>query len=256
MSRKIVINSNSALSEASISKALKSFEESGRMIGDGKRNVIKILNVEGVDYNIKSFKIPNLVNKIVYNFFRKSKAERSYLYGSKLLSMGVHTPHPEAYVEDRSGMSFDTSYYISKQLKYDYTIRKFVDDPEAENFDAVIRAFTRFTYDLHEKGIHFLDHSPGNTLITETAEGYRFSLVDLNRMNFETMSFDMRMNNFARLSPKSKMLDVLSDEYAKLIDRPYEEVRSRMAFYSQKFSSSFRKREDFKKQYYFWRKKR
>jgi hypothetical protein len=109
---------------------------------------------------------------------------------------------------------------------------------------------------LHEKGIHFLDHSPGNTLIRHDDNDYQFYLVDLNRMEFKTLNYDERMANFARLSPRSKMLDIISDEYAKLINKPSAEVRERMLYFSKKFSSGFKKKEAFKKKYFFWRKKK
>ena len=67
---------------------------------------------------------------------------------------------------------------------------------------------------------------------------------------------DERLANFARLSPKDKMLDILSKEYATLINKPHAEVRERMAYFSHKFSSGFKKREAFKKKYFFWRKKK
>jgi hypothetical protein len=75
-------------------------------------------------------------------------------------------------------------------------------------------------------------------------------------MEFKTLSDDERFANFARLSPKDYMLDIISEEYAKLINRPHEEVRKRMYHFSEKFSSGFKKKEAFKKKYYFWRKKK
>ncbi|MAB48199.1 MAG: Kdo domain containing protein [Flavobacteriaceae bacterium] len=237
-------------------KAIENFDHEGEMIGNGYRNVIKILTIDGQRYNIKEFKVPNLVNKIVYRFFRKSKAERSFLYGQRLLDLGILTPSPEAYIEYKSLFIFGKSYYISKQLEYDFTIRKLIDEPECDDYDNILRQFTQFTYKLHENGIHFLDHSPGNTLIKKTSTGYDFYLVDLNRMEFKTLTYDERMANFARLSPKDYMLDIISDEYAKLINKPHDEVRERMYYFSQKFSSGFKKKEAFKKKYYFWRKKK
>ena len=256
MSVKIKIHKNSTLTEASVIKALEKFKHEGELIGTGYRNVIKILDIEGQRYNIKGFKVPNVVNKIVYRFFRKSKAERSFLYAEKLLELGILTPSPEAYVEHTSLLVFGESYYISKQLKYDFTIRKLIDEPQCEDYENILRQFTQFTFQLHEKGIHFLDHSPGNTLIKKDGDDYKFYLVDLNRMEFKTLSYDERLANFARLSPKDYMLDIISDEYAKLINKPHAEVRERMYYFSQKFSSSFKKKEAFKKKYYFWRKKK
>ncbi|MTE27624.1 lipopolysaccharide kinase InaA family protein [Winogradskyella ouciana] len=253
---KIKIHKNSALTKASIERTLEKFNHEGELIGTGYRNVIKILDIEGERYNIKGFKVPNVVNKIVYRFFRKSKAERSFLYAQRLLDSGILTPSPEAYIEYTSLFVFGKSYYISKQLNYDFTIRKLIDEPQCEDYENILRQFTQFTFQLHEKGIHFLDHSPGNTLIKKDGDDYKFYLVDLNRMEFKTLSYNERLANFARLSPKDYMLDIISDEYAKLINKPHAEVRERMYYFSQKFSSSFKKKEAFKKKYYFWRKKK
>ena len=256
MSVTVKIHDNSALTKDQLMSAIKNFDQQGEMIGNGYRNVIKILTIGGERYNIKEFKVPNLVNKIVYKFFRKSKAERSFLYATRLLKAGILTPSPEAFVEYKSAFTFGSSYYISKQLTYDFTIRKLIDEPECDDYDNILRQFTQFTYRLHENGIHFLDHSPGNTLIKKEDGVYKFYLVDLNRMDFKTLSYDERLANFARLSPKDYMLDIISDEYAKLIGKPHDEVRERMYFFSQKFSSSFKKKEAFKRKYYFWRKKK
>jgi hypothetical protein len=256
LARKIYLNPQSQLTETLITEALMAFDYEGELIGTGYRNVIKIIDIAGDSYNIKAFKVPNLLNKIVYRFFRKSKAERSFLYAERLLKSGILTPTPVAFVEDKLPFTLGKSYYISKQLDYDFTIRKLIDEPRCEDYDNILRQFTQFTYQLHEKGIHFLDHSPGNTLIKKEGDRYKFYLVDLNRMEFKTLSYDERMNNFARLSPKDYMLDIISDEYAKLINKPHDEVKDRMYFFSQKFSSSFKKKEAFKKKYFFWRKKK
>ncbi|REG87229.1 lipopolysaccharide kinase InaA family protein [Winogradskyella sediminis] len=256
MSVTVKIHDNSTLTKKALMTSIDSFDSHGEMIGNGYRNVIKIVTIGGERYNIKEFKVPNMVNKIVYRFFRKSKAERSFLYATRLLNAGILTPAPEAFVEYKSAFTFGSSYYISKQLKYDFTIRKLIDEPECDDYDTILRQFTQFTYRLHESGIHFLDHSPGNTLIIKNGDNYKFYLVDLNRMAFKTLSYDERLANFARLSPKDYMLDIISDEYAKLIGKPQEDVRERMYFFSQKFSSSFKKKEAFKRKYYFWRKKK
>ena len=254
MSVKISIHKNSKLSEESLLEALRRFSDEGELIGTGYRNVIKILDINGEKYNIKAFKVPNLVNKIVYRFFRKSKAERSFLYAQRLLKADILTPDPEAYIEYKSLFVFGKSYYISKQLNYDFTIRKLIDEPQCDDYNNILRQFTQFTFQLHEKGIHFLDHSPGNTLIKKEGNTYKFYLVDLNRMEFKTLGYDERLANFARLSPKDYMLDIISEEYAQLINKNHDEVKERMYHFSKKFSSSFKKKEAFKRKYYFWRK--
>ncbi|QRE24688.1 Kdo domain containing protein, partial [Flavobacterium psychrophilum] len=52
--------------------------------------------------NVKSFKIPFFFNGIVYKFFRKSKAERSYNYAKILSEKGIGTPNPIGFYENKS----------------------------------------------------------------------------------------------------------------------------------------------------------
>lgn len=221
--------------------------------GFGKRNLIKHVEIPLGLINIKSFKMPNPVNKIAYRFFRKSKAQRSFEFAKRLLSLGVNTPEPLAYFEFSSLISFQKSFYISRQFENDITFRDLIHE-DYPDFEKILRGFTRFTFDLHEKGINFLDHSPGNTLIKKSKDGYIFYLVDLNRMVFEEMDFHARMKNFAKLSPQDAMLDIMSDEYAKLYKaKSKEEIKDTMYLYSKKFSSRYKKKEALKKKYYFWR---
>ena len=60
---------------------------------------------------------------------------------------------------------FKKSFYLSEQVDCDLTYRELITDLNYPNYETILRAFTRFTYLLHERGIQFLDHSPGNTLI-------------------------------------------------------------------------------------------
>jgi serine/threonine protein kinase len=221
--------------------------------GTGDRNIIKIINVDGNEINIKAFKTPNIVNKIVYRFFRKSKAERSFEYANKLLELGIGTPKPLAYFEYRSLLSFCKSFYVSEQLDCDITYRELINDFNYPDYDNILRAFTRFTYSLHEKGILFLDHSPGNTLIKKNGDNYDFYLVDLNRMNFGKLDFETRIKNFARLSKHKQMVEVMSDEYAKCIGEDYEKVFTLMWKDVQEFRAKFTRKIAFKKKFKFWK---
>ena len=63
---------------AEITTFVSDFASNGLLFGDGKRNVIKLFDLESQKINIKSFKVPNLINKIFYKYFRKSKAIRSF----------------------------------------------------------------------------------------------------------------------------------------------------------------------------------
>ena len=217
---------------------------------------IKIFDFQDKKVNIKSFKVPHLINKIAYKYFRKSKAKRSFEYATILLEKGVGTPKPIAYFENYDTIGLKDSYYVSEHLQCDLTFRELVEIPDYPENDIILREFTKFSFDLHQKGIEFMDHSPGNTLIKKRNEGiYDFFLVDLNRMDFhETMDFDSRMENLSHLTPKKEMIKVMSNEYAKLYTNQTEsEIFEKMWFFTNDFQERFAKKKRLKKKLKFWK---
>src|SRR5690606_34335568 len=236
-----------------IENLISNFTGMGEVLIEGNRNSIKTFDLNGQKINIKSFKIPNAVNKVAYRFFRKSKAERSYLYAEHLISMNIGTPYPIGFAQKQHTFTFGESFYLSEQLPYDLTYRELVTQPAYPDHEEILRAFTRFTFDLHEKKIHFLDHSPGNTLIKRNNGDYRFFLVDLNRMDFKELSFDERMKNFSRLTPKKEMVEVMASEYAELINRPYDEVFEKMWYFTEEFQQKFQRKQALKNKIKFWK---
>jgi len=220
--------------------------------GSGKRNIIKTVDLEGFNLNIKAFKIPNVINQIVYNFFRKSKAQRSFEYANKLIDLNVGTPKPIAYFEYKTLFLFRKSFYVSEHQDCDLTYRELTNNFDYPDYDNMLRAFTRFTYTLHEKGIHFLDHSPGNTLIKKNGNNYDFYLVDLNRMNFGTLDFETRIKNFSRLTIHKSMVEIMSDEYAKCAGEDYNTIFKFMWKETEGFQEKFHRKKRLKKRLKFW----
>lgn len=228
---------------------IQHFKDRGEHYGKGERNVIKLFDLKGTSLNIKSFKKPGFINKVIYGYIRKSKARRSYEYANILIGKNIGTPQPVAYFERRSTAGLEDSYYISEHLEYDLTYRELVTYPDYEDHEKILRQFTQFTWRLHENGVFFKDHSPGNTLILKKGNNYDFFLVDLNRMSFFELDFDARMKNFSRLTPKKEMVRTMSREYAELIGRDFEEVFQRMWFYTERFQEKFHRKKRLKAKY-------
>jgi len=217
--------------------------------GTGKRNSIKKIEISGKNFVVKSFKTPILINQIIYKYFRKSKARRSFEYATKLSELAIKTPRPIAYIEYFSMFGIQKSFYISEFVEYDLTFRELVHQPDYPENEAIIKEFTKFTYELHEKGVLFLDHSPGNTLILNRNGFYEFYLVDLNRMQFGALSFEDRMKNFSRLTPKKEMIELMSETYAKLSGEKVETIFENMWFYTQRFQENFLRKKELKKRF-------
>ena len=228
----------------------------GKILVNGQRNAIKLFEVEGITLNIKSFKRPNLFNKIVYRYFRKSKARRSFEFASKLMEMQIGTPQPVAFFENYDFVGLKESYYACEHLENVFEFREIVQNETFENRDFIIRKFTQFTFEMHEKGIEFLDHSPGNTLIRKNNDGsYSFFLVDLNRMQFhETIDFKTRMKNLSKITHKKDMIEVMSNEYAKLSNGDETTIFETMWGLTADFQYRFHRKKRIKKKLKFWKK--
>ncbi|UZH54834.1 Kdo domain containing protein [Salinimicrobium tongyeongense] len=224
---------------------IENFGKKGETIKD-KRNQLKLFTVNGEVVNVKSFKVPNPVNKVLYRYFLKSKAKRSFENANYLLERGIGTPAPIAYAEE-SGLLYGRSYYFSLQIPYDLTYRELIHEPDYPQREEILRAFTRFTFQLHEHDILFRDHSPGNTLIQLNNGEYKFFLVDLNRMNFQKMDFEERMRNFHRITSYEDMVRIMANEYSKLVPEGEAEVFERMWFHIQRFQEKARKKQNLKK---------
>lgn len=231
------------------------FSSNNTILVKGNRNIIKLFKLENLNLNIKSFKKPNLINKIAYSYFRKSKARRSFEYASKLIELQIGTPQPVAFYENYDIIGLKDSYYVCEHLNADLTYRELVESnyPDTNN---ILRQFTQFTFSMHEKGIEFLDHSPGNTLIIDNKNGtYSFFLVDLNRMKFHSeMDFKTRMKNLSKITPKEEMVAVMSNEYAKLSQIDEVIVFKTMWNYTKDFQHRFYRKKRIKKRLKFWKK--
>jgi hypothetical protein len=178
------------------------------------RNELRVVTVDDMQMVIKAFRIPNLLNRVVYAHFRPSKASKSYHNALRLIELGIATPLPVAYIEDTCMGLFNTSFFISLYEPYDFTIREALHH-NIEDYEAVLKAFTAFTYELHNKGVWHEDYSPGNILVTRQEHGYRFSLVDINRMKFMPVSPEKGCENFAKLWAHDEDLRLMAEEYAR-----------------------------------------
>lgn len=196
--------------------------------------MVKRIQMGDLLLNIKAFKKPNALNRVAYRYFRNSKARRSFEYAHQLLAMGIGTPVPVAYMES-GGPVLGESYYVSEHVDEDLTFRTLIENPEYPDREVILRQFTHFTHRMHENGVLFLDHSPGNSLIKKTGDTeYAFFLVDLNRMRMRVaMEPGARIKNFARLSATDDMIRIMSDEYANITGLPISRVYKQMLHHTE-----------------------
>ena len=205
------------------------------------RNELKVIENENQKLVVKYFKIPHFINKIVYTFFKKSKAQKSYEYALKIKDF---TPKPIGYIEFYKFGLLDESYFVSEKFDYDFTIREPLLDINFPNKNEIFKAFAQFTFDLHENGIYHLDYSPGNILIKKENDNFIFKIVDINRMKFLNMDLEKRAKNFSKLWAKDEDLEFIAKEYAKIYEKNNEEFISKTISFSKKHKAvkNFKKR--------------
>ena len=188
------------------------FKESNQSIHKA-RNEIKIVNYQQKELVIKAFKVPHIINKIAYGFFRSSKAEKSY---NNSLKISDFVPKPIAYIEEKKFGLLKKSYFISEHFNYDFTIREPLTTSNFKNKETIYKAFANFTNNLHNNKINHLDYSPGNILIKKNDKSYKFQIIDINRMEFKILTTNERLENFAKLWATDEDLTIIIKEYAKI----------------------------------------
>lgn len=231
------------------------FTTEGEMLYDGARNKLKVFQAGGRAINVKSYRVPIFINRIIYTFFRKSKAERSYRYAQHLLSEGFLTPSPVAYIEMKEGGLLSKSYYISLHTPMQGNLRILDYENEEMPSDekcAIATAFGKYTAQLHKKGILHTDYSPGNILYEEVDGSYRFSLVDINRMRFGSVPKLLGLRNFSRLWGDPKVFEAMGKAYAQEMGYDPQECCDEIIKCNTDFFERREKKRAFWKKIKFW----
>jgi hypothetical protein len=212
----------------------RNFDSIGTVIQD-HRNVVKnIITPQGMVV-VKKFSGMYFFNRLAYSLFRKSKAVRSYLYSQKLNKRGISTPPPIAWLDCYKYGLLHESYFVSLH-KSDKTLWEMTRQNDMFK-NHLYKPLASFAFTLHQLGIYHDDFSSGNILIHETENGYNFSMVDLNRIKFQTVTFEQGLQNFSKLALTDEEFNILIDEYARIQNQSPE--KSRQLFWNYKRRSSF-----------------
>jgi 1-aminocyclopropane-1-carboxylate deaminase/D-cysteine desulfhydrase-like pyridoxal-dependent ACC family enzyme len=69
----------------------------------------------------------------------------------------------------------------------------------------------------------------------------------------KSMTLKQRIVNLSKLTPKRELVEVMSDEYAKLYGKPYEEILEMMIAETESFRNRFYRKKRIKKRLLFWK---
>lgn len=191
------------------------FNTEGTLLYQG-RNVVKRFTCGPHTWIVKRYKKPNFIQRLAYSFWRKSKAERAFLYAERLLSLGIDTPQGIAYIECRRNGLLDASYFISTECNYPPLLPILVKQPV---FDKRLAAATAaFFVSMHAKGFFHGDPNLSNILYhTDETGQLRFSVIDTNRSIFKAAPTQQEcLENLKRVTHRRDLLQYITEEYAAL----------------------------------------
>ena len=191
------------------------FDTSGELIYDA-RNKVRLFNVDGLPVVVKRYKVPMLHQRIDYSFFRPSKAKRAYLFGMRLLSLGISTPEPIAYIEEYRRGLFYQGYFLSAFCG-DPDLRILREEPN--NHEELMSAFVHFLVDMHEKGFVHGDTNLSNFLYRADASPmkYHITTIDINRSHFSSAPSEKEcLKSLMRITHERTALKKIIGEYARM----------------------------------------
>ncbi len=195
------------------------FDREGECLHRG-RNTIKAFDCDGLRLVVKKYRTPNPFNRIAYTFLRKPKARRAFEHAEELRKRGFETPEAVAWMGLARHGLFAEGYFVSLYCDYPslFPILNPADPQRMfSEYMPVYDALTRYLVSLHEAGVLHKDLNQTNILYTASPDGFRFALIDINRMAFRRKLSRRRcLLNLDRLGCDLDAFSYISRRYARL----------------------------------------
>lgn len=189
--------------------------DTGETLKD-KRNSVKRIVHDGVAFIAKRYKRANLIQRIVYTYFRRTKAERAYAFATEFQRRGVSSPKAVAYMEEKEHGLFTVGYFIYEESKGKEAFLELVDKPDFNK--PLADAITDYIVFMHSRGVLHGDLNSANFLYTTDSDGkYRFDMIDTNRSHF-VKGWPTRkqcMENLKRFTHRRDLYEYVIRGYAR-----------------------------------------
>lgn len=211
---RIVLNPKYKHLEEYLKKVDEHFEQEGREIHRG-RNILRVLQVEGLTLVVKRYGRMPLTNRIATRLYKNSKAKNAYVRPLLLKERGFESPEPVAFVTYRESWLNATHYFVCLHSNYRYTMAD-LETLDADFRTEVIEAFARYAANLHKNGFLQRDFSAGNILFDRVGNRLNFALIDTNSMKCgRAVSVEKGCQNFVRLQGSPDFFEHLGALYAQ-----------------------------------------
>lgn len=191
----------------------QSFDNDGISIYKGRNELREKETPQGTMI-VKSYKRPHFINRIVYEYFRSSKAERAYQYAELFRSNGIGSPQPVGFITKGNCCLFDKSYFVCLKSECPYTFRDFA-KKSFERKNEILQEIGKVTARMHEAGLYHEDYSAGNILFRDDLPEIKIEIIDLNRLTFGKVNLEKGCKNFERLPMDEETIRVMIGAYAE-----------------------------------------
>lgn len=190
----------------------------GDVVYDSRNRVVRF-SINGLTLMVKRFKRVNAVQQVAYTFFRKTKAERAFIFAKEFLRRGIDTPQPVAYMEQSRGGLFTTGYFVSIETpgtEASLLLREVKDYPSDLAEDVARQVMM-----MHSRGVLHGDLNLSNFLVhTSTTPQLlnSFTMIDTNRSHFTQgmPTNEQCLQNMVRLTHRRDLYEDLTRRYARL----------------------------------------
>lgn len=190
-----------------------SFDTDGEVLYKG-RNTVKRFVIEGKPLIAKGFKAPNIFQRISYSWFSPNKAEKAFLFATRLKGLGILTPNPIAAITCRSKSVVQCYYLVTENCDWPsfWALHQ-----EHSGNDKLVQALAAHLIKMHEAGFLHGDTNLSNFLYNPN-DCNQICVIDINRSTFKQRSATRKecLQNMWRLTHNRQLLLNIITAYANL----------------------------------------
>ena len=219
---RIVINPRYQRLSYFINELPMKFDTSGETLYQG-RNQVKAFQVQGYPIVVKRYKRPSFIQRVIYSWFRPTKACRAYNFAFRMQKLGIQTPEAIAYIEiNRHGLFID-SYFVSLRCNDTPLFPILVNEPQYDK--QLAHELAIYIVELRKKGFLHGDLNLANILYRQENGKPIFTFIDTNRSHFiKSPTPKVCLKNLMRITHRIDLLREIVQTYAE--QRGWDAVKS------------------------------
>ncbi|HSH42712.1 MAG TPA: lipopolysaccharide kinase InaA family protein [Arenicellales bacterium] len=194
---------------------LSMLSQQGAQVARSRRNLTVKVEVGGRPVWIKRFRASGPIDRLLYAV-RAGKAVYAWNAAMALLEQGFCTPRPLFGLRAAGRLRGADGIIGFEDLAGHRSLRELLQDAEAtpQRRDRLVRSLGEVLRRFHDRGFRHRDLRQGNILAAELDGGWRFCLLDLNRLRVQPpLSTIQRLREVEKLNLPEDVLAAFFSAY-------------------------------------------